>query len=121
MRYFLRPHGDKAQWNHAKNMSEDFTSVRNTCLHKLQKENRSLILRKLCICKSKIQIRLTVSPAPSSGCEMIVPVAHQVARGSGHKGSQSLRTSRKGLWQRALVSGDREQLPAQSEHSVIMY
>ena len=78
MRYFLRPHGDKAQWNHAKNMSEDFTSVRNTCLHKLQKENRSLILRKLCVCKSKIQIRLTDSPAEFSD------VATYTSRANGH-------------------------------------
>jgi len=43
-----------------------------------------------------------------------VPVAHQTASGSGQKGSRSLRTSRKGLWQRAVESGRRQQLPSRS-------
>jgi hypothetical protein len=47
---------------HAKNMSEVFSSVRNACLHKSRKENPSLISRKLCVRKSKLQIRLTGSP-----------------------------------------------------------
>jgi hypothetical protein len=51
-----------------------------------------------------VKMRLTVSPAPSSGCELIVPVAHQTARGSGHKGSQRLRTRRKGPWQQTSDS-----------------
>jgi hypothetical protein len=52
---------------------------------------------------------------------MTVPVARQPARGSGHKGSRSLRTSGKGPWQRADECGDGEQPPAQSEHRVIFF
>ena len=53
-----------------------------------------------------MKLRLTVSPAPSSGCEMIVPVALQTARGSGHKGARRLRTGRIGPWQRAVEFGE---------------
>src|ERR1700683_1406378 len=57
---------------HDKNMSEVFSSVRKTRLHKAQKENRSLILRKLCVCKSEIKIRLTDSPTTNL-CIFIAP------------------------------------------------
>jgi hypothetical protein len=36
---------------------------------------------------------------------MIVPVAHQTARGSSHQGSRSLGTRRRGSWQAAVESG----------------
>jgi hypothetical protein len=66
------------------------------------------------VCKPPRRIRLRVSPAPSSGCEMTVPVARQSASGSGHKGSRSLRTRGKGPWHWAVEFGE---MRALCEHS----
>jgi hypothetical protein len=51
---------------------------------------------------------------------MTLGVGQHAPCGSGHKGSGSLRTRGKGLWQQAVEIGSLEQLPAQSEHCVIM-
>jgi hypothetical protein len=45
---------------------------------------------------------------------MIVPIAHQIANGGGHKGSRSLWTSGEGLWQQADTFGDQGTTPAEA-------